>query len=87
MKLLVEESGTVEERKQQSTAIKLRIVVEKQVRMINRSGYMSRSRFFNKKRCSSCRAHQMNNKGLVRELNPGPLESEARIIPLEQQAT
>ena len=25
--------------------------------------------------------------GLVRELNPGPLAPEARIIPLDQQAT
>ena len=26
-------------------------------------------------------------KGLVRELNPGPLAPEARIIPLDQRAT
>ena len=27
------------------------------------------------------------NVGLVRELNPGPLAPEARIIPLDQQAS
>ena len=30
---------------------------------------------------------QKNDVGLVRELNPGPLAPEARIIPLDQRAT
>ncbi len=29
---------------------------------------------------------KLGNRGLVRELNPGPLAPEARIIPLDQRA-
>ncbi len=29
----------------------------------------------------------LKRKGLVRDLNPGPLAPKARIIPLDQQAT
>ena len=34
--------------------------------------------------CQLC--HQLKWAGLVRDLNPGPLAPEARIIPLDQRA-
>ena len=33
-----------------------------------------------------CACHAWKRKGLLRELNPGPLAPEARIIPLDQAA-
>ena len=35
---------------------------------------------------SICRNKILQKEGLVRELNPGPLVPETRIIPLDQQA-
>ena len=34
-----------------------------------------------------CTQPSAQNQGLVRDLNPGPLAPEARIIPLDQRAT
>ena len=35
---------------------------------------------------ASVKIHDIEKKGLLRELNPGPLAPEARIMPLDQAA-